>query len=66
MYDLTSFSSYSQLINLLEYEYNRDDSDFPQLNISMIVDKEKGIPVIYDIIQEVLLTLQSSKTQSKR
>jgi len=32
----------------------------------MIVDKEKGIPVIYDIIQEVLLTLQSSKTQSKR
>jgi transposase len=66
MYDLTSFSSYSQLINLLEYEYNRDDSDFPQLNISMIVDKGKGIPVIYDIIQEVLLTLQSSKTQSKR
>jgi len=66
MYDLTSFSSYSQLINLLEYKYNRDDIDFPQLNISMIVDKEKGIPVIYDIIQEVLLTLQSSKTQSKR
>jgi transposase len=60
MYDLTSFSSYSQLINLLEYEYNRDDSDLPQLKISMIVDKEKGIPVIYDIIQEVLLTLQSS------
>jgi len=34
MYDLTSFSSYAQLINLLEYGYDRDDSDLPQLNLS--------------------------------
>ncbi len=32
MYDLTSFSSYSQMINLLEYGYNRDDEDLPQIN----------------------------------
>ena len=41
MYNLTSLSSYSQLINLLEYGYNRDDCDLPQVNLSMIVDKEK-------------------------
>ncbi len=29
VYDLTSFSSYSQLINLLEYGYNRDDPNLP-------------------------------------
>ena len=39
MYDVNSFSSYFQLINLLEYGYNRDDSDLPQLNLFMIVDK---------------------------
>ena len=49
MYDLTSFSSYSQMINFLEYGYNRDGVDLPQINLSMVVDKEKGIPVMYDI-----------------
>jgi len=44
VYDLTSFSNYSHLINLLEYGYIRDDSNLPQVNLSMIVDKEKGIP----------------------
>ena len=42
VYDLTSFSSYSHMMNLLEYGYNRDGFDLPQINLSMIVDKEKG------------------------
>jgi len=49
IYDITSLSSYSQLINLLEYGYNRDGEDLPQINLSLVLDKDKGIPVMYDI-----------------
>jgi len=49
IYDITSLSSYSQLINLLEYGYNRDGDTLPQINLSLILDKDKGIPVMYDI-----------------
>jgi len=66
MYDLTSFSSYSQLINLLEYGYIRDDSDLPQLNLSMIVDKEKGIPVMYDIYPESIVAVTTFKNTIKK
>ena len=38
IYDITSLSSYSQLISLLEYGYNRDGLDLPQVNFSLILD----------------------------
>lgn len=66
MYDLTSFSSYSQLINLLEYGYNRDGSDLPQLNLSMIMDKEKGIPVMYDIYPGSIVDVTTLKNTIKK
>ncbi|MHC1687842.1 MAG: IS1634 family transposase [Methanothrix sp.] len=49
IYDITSLSSYSQFINLLEYGYNRDGEPLPQINMSLILDKDRGIPVMYDI-----------------
>lgn len=49
MYDITSLSSYSKLIELLEYGYSRDNPSLPQVNMSMILDKDLGIPVMYDI-----------------
>ena len=49
VYDITSLSSYSQNISLLEYGYNRDGLDLPQINLSLIVDKDLGIPVMYDL-----------------
>ncbi len=49
IYDITSISSYSSLINLLEYGYNRDGLSLPQINLSLIMDKDMGIPVMYDI-----------------
>ena len=66
VYDLTSFSSYSQLINLLEYGYNRDDDNLPQLNLSMIVDKEKGIPVMYDIYPGSIVDVTTLKNTIKK
>ena len=49
LYDITSVSSYSELIRLLEWGYNRDNLDLPQINLSVILDKEEGIPLSYEI-----------------
>ncbi len=49
MYDITSLSSYSKLIDLFEYGYSRGDPSLPQINLSLIMDKKLGIPVMYDI-----------------
>jgi transposase len=66
VYDLTSLSSYSQLINLLEYGYNRDGFNLPQLNLFMIVDKEKGIPVMYDIYPGSIVDVTTLKNTIKK
>ena len=65
VYDLTSFSSYSQMINFLEYGYNRDGVDLPQINLSMVVDKEKGIPVMYDIYPGSIVDVTTLKNTIK-
>lgn len=49
IYDLTSLSSYSKLINLLEYGYNRDGLSTAQVNLSIVTDKDSGIPLMYDV-----------------
>ncbi len=49
IYDITSLSSYSQLISLLEYGYNRDGLELPQVNFSLILDTTQAIPVMYDL-----------------
>lgn len=48
-YDITSISSYSELITMLEWGYNRDSLSLPQVNLSVIVDKEEGIPIYYQL-----------------
>ncbi len=49
LYDITSLSSNSALMDILEYGYNRDHESLPQLNVSMVAHKDKGIPLFYDI-----------------
>ncbi len=66
MYDLTSLSSHSQLINLLEYGYSRDDPELPQINLSMVLDKEKGIPVMYDIYPGSIVDVTTLKNTIKK
>jgi transposase len=48
LYDITSVSSYSELIRLLEWGYNRDQYDLPQVNLSMILDKAEGIGLLLE------------------
>lgn len=48
-YDISSLSSYSNSINLLEYGYNRDNESLPQINIGLVVLSESNLPVYYKI-----------------
>ncbi|MCX6666605.1 MAG: IS1634 family transposase [Euryarchaeota archaeon] len=66
LYDCTSFSSYSHLIDLLEYGYSRDDADLPQINLSMIVDKKRGIPVMYDVYPGSIVDVTTLKNTIKK
>ena len=66
MHDITSLSSYSRLINLLEYGYSRDDPKLPQLNLSMILDRSKGIPVMYDIYPGSVVDVSTLKNTIKK
>ncbi len=66
IYDITSISTYSQMISLLEYGYNRDNLELPQVNFSMIGNKEKGTPVMYDLYPESISDVTTLKNTIKK
>jgi transposase len=43
--DITSVSSYSELIQDVEWGYNRDREHLPQINLCMLMGEESGLPV---------------------
>jgi transposase len=49
LYDVTSITSYSELNTLFEWGYERSGIDLPQVNLSIIMNKDLGIPVIYEL-----------------
>ena len=49
IYDLTSLSSYSKTIGLLEHGYKREHTGTRQVNLSLVMDKEKMVPLLYDV-----------------
>jgi len=66
MFDITSLSSYSKLNSLLEYGYNRDNDGLPQFNLSLAVDREKGIPLMYDIYPGSIKDVSTIKNSIKK
>jgi transposase len=66
IYDITSLSSYSQNIDLLEFGYNRDGLDLPQVNLSLIVDKDLGIPLMYDVYPGSIVDVSTLKNTIKK
>lgn len=48
-YDITSLSSYSKMLELLEYGYNRDGCDLPQINLGLVMSLKRRIPLYYKI-----------------
>lgn len=43
--DITSISSYSELIEYVEYGYNRDKENLPQINLAMLFGEQSRLPV---------------------
>ncbi len=66
MYDITSLSSYSKPIDLFEFGYSRDDPSLPQINLSIILDKKLGIPVMYDIYPGSIVDVTTLKNTIRK
>lgn len=47
-FDITSISSYSELIDFVEYGYNRDKEDLPQINLAMLFGQTSQLPFFYN------------------
>ena len=43
--DISFVSSWSELINYVEYGYNRDHEDLPQVNLAMLFGEDSRLPV---------------------
>lgn len=48
-HDITSISSYSLKSDVVEYGYNRDKEDLPQINLGMVTDSGNRLPLYYRI-----------------
>jgi transposase len=66
IYDLTSISSYAKSINILEYGYNREHNSTQQANFSLVVDKEKNLPILYDIYPGSIVDVSTLKNTIKK
>jgi transposase len=49
LFDLTSFSSQAQRMEELEYGYAKDHAPYPQINVGLLVNHEKHLPLYYKI-----------------
>jgi transposase len=47
IYDITSTYFYSLKLPKVRPGYNRDDNSLPQINISLVATKNKGLPVLF-------------------
>lgn len=48
-FDVTSISSYSKIIDLVEYGYNRDGEKLPQINLGMLFGEKSALPIFYNL-----------------
>ncbi len=49
VFDITSLSSYSELLDFVEWGYNRDGENLPQINLGMIYAEDHRLPLHYQI-----------------
>src|SRR6056297_2084096 len=48
-YDITSISSYSSNIEFVEWGYNRDHENLPQINIGVVFSGKASLPIFYTL-----------------
>lgn len=49
VFDITSLSSYSNLLNEVEWGYNRDHDLLPQVNVGMVYAEHDQVPLYYHL-----------------
>lgn len=49
IFDITSVSSYSELMELVQWGYNRDKEHLPQINIGMVFGEPSSLPLFYSV-----------------
>jgi hypothetical protein len=63
IYDITSFSILSKLLELLEYGHNRNSDGLPHVNLSLIAHKTLGIPLGFQTYHGSIRALAPSRTR---
>jgi hypothetical protein len=63
--DITSVSSYSELINCVEWGYNRDKEKLAQVNLCLLMGEESGFPVFQTLYSGSLKDVSTLKTTLK-
>jgi transposase len=51
VFDITTISSYSKLIESVEWGYNRDKEKLPQINLGMVFGQPSLLPIFYNLYQ---------------
>ncbi len=64
-FDITSISTYSRLLDLAEWGYNRDREKLPQLNLGMIYGEKNDMPLYYTIYQGSIADITTLKNAIK-
>ena len=60
--DITSVSSYSKLISDIEWGYNRDGEQLPQVNLCMLMGEKSRLPIYQTLYSGSLKDVSSLKT----
>ena len=60
--DITSASSYSELIDDVAWGHNRDNENLPQANICMLMGEETGLPVYQSVYDGSLNDVKTLET----
>ncbi len=63
--DITSISSYSELMQLCEWGYNRDNEDLKQINMCMLFGETTQLPIYQTIYQGSLKDVSTLQTTLK-
>jgi len=64
--DITSVSSYSELVEDVEWGYNRDGEDLPQVNICMLMGEKSRLPVYQVVYAGSLKDVNTLESTIKR
>lgn len=60
--DITSISSYSELIEDVEWGYNRDNEKLPQINLCLLTGEESRLPIYQTVYSGSLKDVTTLKT----